>query len=120
MAFVSDILNVLQEDGSQVFVIAFAAFGIPLFSLLLYLLCRILRIKVGPVASRALKTLAIGYTFLGFITQMILLFCGVPALKMALIWLAMIIVYGAFALFNCRMIYKISATFNETKKQNSK
>ena len=34
---------------------------------------------------------------------------------MALIWLAMIIVYGVFVLFNRRMIYKILSTFNETK-----
>lgn len=54
------------------------------------------------------------YVF-GFITQIILLFSGVPALKMALIWLAMIIVYGIFVLFNRRMIYKILSTFNETK-----
>lgn len=114
-AFVSDILNCLQNDDSQVFVITFAAFGVPLFSLFLYLLFRILRIKVGPVANSSLAALAVGYTFFGFITQMILLFSGVPALKMALIWLAMIIVYGVFVLFNCRMIYKILATFNEAK-----
>lgn len=92
-----------------------AAFGVPLFSFLLYLLFRILRIKVGAMASRALAALVTGYTFFGFITQIILLFSGVPALKMALIWLAMIIVYGIFVLFNRRMIYKILSTFNETK-----
>lgn len=113
-AFISDILDYLQNDDFQVVVVAFAAFGVPLFSLLLYLLFRILRIKVGPVASTSLAALAIGYTFVGFITQMILLFSGVPALKMALIWLSMIIVYGVFALFNYRMIYKVSVTFNET------
>ena len=63
----------------------------------------------------ALAALATGYTLFGFITQIILLFSGVPALKMALIWLAMIIVYGVFVLFNRRMIYKILSTFNETK-----
>lgn len=117
-AFVSDILTYLQDDDSQGAVIALAAFGVPLFSIFLYLLFRILRIKVGPVASTSLAALAVGYTLFGSITQMILAFSGVPALKMALIWLAMLIVYGVFALFNCRMIYKILATSNETK--NSK
>ena len=113
--FVSDILNYLQNnENAQGVVVALAAFGVPLFSFLLYLLFRILRIKVGAMASRALAALGTGYTFFGF-TQMILLFSGVPALKMALIWLAMIIVYGIFVLFNRRMIYKILSTFNETK-----
>ena len=104
--FVSDILNYLQNnENAQGVVVALAAFGVPLFSFLLYLLFRILRIKVGAMASRALAALATGYT----------LFSGVPALKMALIWLAMIIVYGVFVLFNRRMIYKILSTFNETK-----
>jgi len=114
-AFISDILDYLQNDDFQVVVVAFAAFGVPLFSLLLYLLFRIFRIKVGPVASASLAALAIGYTFVGFITQMILLFSGVSALKMVLIWLAMIIVYGVFALFNYRMIYKVLPTLNKTK-----
>lgn len=114
-AFVSNILNYLQNEDSQVVVVAFATFGVPLFSFLLYLLFRLLRIKVGPVASSSLAALAVGYTFFGFITQMILLFSGVSALKMALIWLAMIIVYGVFVLFNCRMIYKMTVTLNETK-----
>lgn len=114
--FVSDILNYLQNnENAQGVVVALAAFGVPLFSFLLYLLFRILRIKVGAMASRALAALATGYTLFGFITQIILLFSGVPALKMALIWLAMIIVYGVFVLFNRRMIYKILSTFNETK-----
>jgi len=114
--FVSDILNYLQNnENAQGVVVALAAFGVPLFSFLLYLLFRILRIKVGAMASRALAALVTGYTFFGFITQIILLFSGVPALKMALIWLAMIIVYGIFVLFNRRMIYKILSTFNETK-----
>ena len=114
--FVSDILNYLQNnENAQGVVVALAAFGVPLFSFLLYLLFRILRIKVGAMASRALAALVTGYTFFGFITQIILLFSGVPALKMALIWLAMIIVYGVFVLFNRRMIYKILSTFNETK-----
>ena len=114
--FVSDILNYLQNnENAQRVVVALAAFGVPLFSFLLYLLFRILRIKVGAMASRALAALATGYTLFGFITQIILLFSGVPALKMALIWLAMIIVYGVFVLFNRRMIYKILSTFNETK-----
>lgn len=108
--FVSDILNYLQNnENAQGVVVALAAFGVPLFSFLLYLLFRILRIKVGAMA------LVTGYTLFGFITQIILLFSGVPALKMALIWLAMIIVYGIFVLFNRRMIYKILSTFNETK-----
>ena len=112
--FVSDILNYLQNnENAQGVVVALAAFGVPLFSFLLYLLFRILRIKVGAMASRALAALVTG--FFGFITQIILLFSGVPALKMALIWLAMIIVYGIFVLFNRRMIYKILSTFNETK-----
>ena len=112
--FVSDILNYLQNnENAQGVVVALA--GVPLFSFLLYLLFRILRIKVGAMASRALAALVTGYTFFGFITQIILLFSGVPALKMALIWLAMIIVYGIFVLFNRRMIYKILSTFNETK-----
>ena len=107
--FVSDILNYLQNnENAQGVVVALAAFGVPLFSFLLYLLFRILRIKVGAMASRALAALVTGYTFFGFITQIILL-------KMALIWLAMIIVYGIFVLFNRRMIYKILSTFNETK-----
>lgn len=111
--FVSDILNYLQNnENAQGVVVALAAFGVPLFSFLLF---RILRIKVGAMASRALAALVTGYTFFGFITQIILLFSGVPALKMALIWLAMIIVYGIFVLFNRRMIYKILSTFNETK-----
>ena len=106
--FVSDILNYLQNnENAQGVVVALAAFGVPLFSFLLYLLFRILRIKVGAMASRALAALVTGYTFFGF--------SGVPALKMALIWLAMIIVYGIFVLFNRRMIYKILSTFNETK-----
>ena len=114
--FVSDILNYLQNnENAQGVVVALAAFGVPLFSFLLYLLFRILRIKVGAMASRALAALVTGYTFFGFITQIILLFSGVPALKMALIWLAMIIVYGIFVLFNRRMLYKILSTFNETK-----
>ena len=105
--FVSDILNYLQNnENAQGVVVALAAFGVPLFSFLLYLLFRILRIKVGAMASRALAAL---------VTQLILLFSGVPALKKALIWLAMIIVYGIFVLFNRRMIYKILSTFNETK-----
>ena len=114
--FVSDILNYLQNnENAQGVVVALAAFGVPLFSFLWYLLFRILRIKVGAMASRASAALVTGYTFFGFITQIILLFSGVPALKMALIWLAMIIVYGIFVLFNRRMIYKILSTFNETK-----
>ena len=119
-AFVSDILNYLQDDNAQGAVIALAAFGIPLFSFLTYLLFRILRIKVGPVASTSLAALAVGYTLFGSITQIILSFSGVSALKMALIWLAMIIVYGAFVLSNCRMIYKISVTFNKTKNNGQK
>lgn len=114
--FVFDILNYLQNnENAQGVVVALAAFGVPLFSFLVYLLFRILRIKVGTVASRALAALVTGYTLFGVITQMILLFSSVPALKMALIWLAMIIIYGIFILFNYRMIYKISSTFNETK-----
>lgn len=116
-AFVSDILHYLQNEGNaQGIVIALAAFGVPFFSLLVYLLFRILRIKVGPMASRALAALVTGYTLFGFITQMILLFSGVPALKMAFIWLAMIIVYGMFVLFNCKMIYKVLEDFNEKKE----
>lgn len=46
--FVSDILNYLQNnENAQGVVVALAAFGVPLFSFLLYLLFRILRIKVG-------------------------------------------------------------------------
>ena len=45
--FVSDILNYLQNnENAQGVVVALAAFGVPLFSFLLYLLFRILRIKV--------------------------------------------------------------------------
>ncbi len=72
--FVSDILNYLQNnENAQGVVVALAAFGVPLFSFLLYLLFRILRIKVGAMASRALAALVTGYTFFGFITQIILL-----------------------------------------------
>lgn len=68
--FVSDILNYLQNnENAQGVVVALAAFGVPLFSFLLYLLFRILRIKVGAMASRALAALVTGYTFFGFITQ---------------------------------------------------
>lgn len=109
-AFVSDILNYLQNDDARGVVVALATFGVPLFSFLLYLLFRLLRIKVRPVTSSSLAALVVGYTLFGFITQTILFFSGVPALKMALIWLAMIIVYGIFALFNCRMIHKIAVT----------
>lgn len=48
--FVSDILNYLQNnENAQGVVVALAAFGVPLFSFLLYLLFRILRIKVGAM-----------------------------------------------------------------------
>ena len=59
--FVSDILNYLQNnENAQGVVVALAAFGVPLFSFLLYLLFRILRIKVGAMASRALAALVTG------------------------------------------------------------
>ena len=63
--FVSDILNYLQNnENAQGVVVALAAFGVPLFSFLLYLLFRILRIKVGAMASSALAALVTGYTHL--------------------------------------------------------
>lgn len=108
MAFVSDLLNFLQNDrAARGAVIAFAAFGVPLFSILLHLLFRILSVRLSPMVSSLLVVLVMGYTFGGFITQLILFMSYVPALKMALIWLAMVLVYGLFVLFNHKMIYKM-------------
>lgn len=115
MEFVSELFNYLQNGDAAMLVVFFAAFGVPLFSLLVYLLFRLLRIKVGRVVSQFCFALTLGYMVLGFITQFILCFSGVPALKMVLIWLAMVIVYGVFALLNWKMIAKASAVLKEIK-----
>lgn len=108
MAFVSDTLNFLQNDsGAPGAVLAFAVFGAPLLFLLLFLLLRILFGKFSARATSVLMILLLGYMFFGFITQFMLAFSGVPALKMAFVWLAMVLVYGLFALFNRHMIYKV-------------
>ncbi|KGN73012.1 hypothetical protein HQ47_09145 [Porphyromonas macacae] len=106
----SDLFNYLQNDSEAPgLIFAIASFGVPLSSFILYVLFCILfpKVKVSDAVSYSLAGLAIGYTLMGFITQSLLFFMGVSAIKMALIWITMILVYGFFALFNYKMIAKV-------------
>jgi hypothetical protein len=51
---------------------------------------------------------------IGFVTQIILFFSGVSGIKLFFIWIAMLLTYVVFGIFNKKMILKWSSTITET------
>ena len=109
MEFSFKLYEFLQAvETNRHYMVMWAAFGVPLFMLVLTLPFYILR-KLGlynfmkPFYSVIYLSLGISW-ILGFITLMVLYFAYVSGIRMFLIWILMFLTYFVFCIFNRTML----------------
>jgi len=110
MEFNSELVNYLYKlDQEPALMVAWAAFGVPLFVAILAMPFVFLR-KIGMQKAMSvyafLVAVFIGSWIPGFLTQMAFLFSGVPGFKMLLLWLLLFFVCCIFVSVNYSHINK--------------
>lgn len=120
MAFSSNFIFILEMlEDNPVIMVLWAAFGIFFSSLVLFapLIIFLRKISVKDKAEDFIG-LVTSILFIcwivGFITQMILFFSGIPGIKLFFIWISMFLTYVVFGIFNQKMILKWGSTMTRT------
>ncbi|MGO3183381.1 MAG: hypothetical protein ACTIJ9_11170 [Aequorivita sp.] len=112
-----ELLKKVNEE--PIFVVMWAAFGVPLTMLVFTLLSALIPFKKikTKLITVVLSILAITW-LLGFVVTIILLFAEVSGIKLVFIWFALLISSTIFYAFNSAELSKWTDDIKETKKLN--
>lgn len=110
MEFNSELIYFLYKlDQAPELMVAWAAFGVPLFAAILaipFVFLRRIGIQKAMSTYAFLVAILIGSWIPGFLTQMLFLFSGVPGFKMLLLWILLFFMFCIFVSVNYLNINK--------------